>query len=97
MRSAELRTKEADGCKIKLILLVIYSFLQIDSSQSSIKCAKIKIFTGTYTTLSILDEDNCFLIVSLDVVIAMIIMKCYDKHLHNKKCVHCGLKTTHFQ
>lgn len=51
----------------------------------------------TYTTLSILEEDNCFLIVSLDVVIAMIITKCNDKHLHNKKCVYCGLKTAHFQ
>lgn len=43
----------------------------------------------TYTNISVLDEDNCFLIVSL-----VIMIKTKHKNLHSEEHMHCGLKTT---
>lgn len=94
VRSAELRTKEADGRKIKLILSGdLFFSTDIFTAELHKVCQDKNLYRPpmiTYTNLSILHEDKCFLIVSLVVMIE-------HKHLHSKEFIHCGLKTTHFK
>lgn len=85
VRSAELRTKEADGRKIKLILFGdLFFSADIFTAELHEVCQDKNLYRPpmiTHTNLSILHKDNCFLIVPLLVMITC-------KHLCSKEFIH---------
>lgn len=93
VRLAELRTKEADGRKIKLILFGdLFFSADIFTAELHKVCQDKNLYRPpviTHTNLSILHKDNCFLIVPLLVMITC-------KHLRSKEFIHCGLKALPF-